>query len=220
MSRQEELFPTRHPDDPAAPEEASLPAGITLQEGFVALERCKQLMASLQQSVAWTQGEIVIFGKVTPLPRLTAWYGDEGAGYEYSGIRNEPLEWTAELARLRDEVGQAAGVSFNSVLLNLYRDGSDSVSWHSDDEPELGPDPTIASVSLGATRRFKLRHKATRETVVRDLEDGSLLLMSGNSQRLWEHCITKTRRPVGKRINLTFRVVGTEVQASPGVRLR
>ena len=220
MSRQEELFPTRHPDDPAAPEEASLPAGITLQEGFVAPERCKQLMAGLQQSVAWTQGEIVIFGKVTPLPRLTAWYGDEGAGYEYSGIRNEPLEWTAELARLRDEVGEAAGVSFNSVLLNLYRDGSDSVSWHSDDEPELGPDPTIASVSLGATRRFKLRHKATRETVVRDLEDGSLLLMSGNSQRLWEHCITKTRRPVGKRINLTFRVVGTEVQGSPGVRLR
>ena len=161
----------------------------------------------------------VIFGKVTPLPRLTAWYGDEGAGYEYSGIRNEPLEWTAELARLRDEAGEAAGVSFNSVLLNLYRDGSDSVSWHSDDEPELGQDPTIASVSLGATRRFKLRHKATRETVVRDLEDGSLLLMSGNSQRLWEHCITKTRRPVGKRINLTFRVVGTEVQGSPGVRL-
>ena len=220
MSRQEELFPTRDPDDPAAPEEASLPEGITLQEGVLAPERCKQLMAGLQKSVAWTQGEIVIFGKVTPLPRLTAWYGDEGAGYEYSGIRNEPLEWTGELARLRDEVGEAAGVSFNSVLLNLYRDGSDSVSWHSDDEPELGQDPTIASVSLGATRRFKLRHKATRETVVRDLEDGSLLLMSGNSQRLWEHCITKTRRPVGKRINLTFRVVSTEVQGSPGVRLR
>ena len=117
------------------------------------------------------------------------------------------MEWTPELSAIRELVSSSAQVSFNSVLLNLYRDGSDSVSWHSDDEEELGAEPTIASMSLGATRRFRLRERRTRESLGLDLADGSLLLMSGASQRDWEHCLTKTKRAVGPRINLTFRVV-------------
>ena len=122
------------------------------------------------------------------------------------------MEWSTrlgELAELRDVVSDAAGVRFNSALLNRYRDGSDSVSWHRDDEPELGRNPTIGSVSFGATRRFKIRDLATKETHDLDLVDGSLLVMRGASQREWEHCIPKTKRPVGERINLTFRVVRT-----------
>ena len=125
----------------------------------------------------------------------------------YSGIPHEPLPWTAELKALCEEVSVATGARFNSVLLNLYRDGEDSVSWHRDDEPELGRDPVIASVSLGATRRFKLRDLATKETHDLELTDGTLLQMSGPSQREWEHCVPKTKRPVGERINLTYRWV-------------
>jgi len=207
MNRQEELFPTQHPDDPGGPGVTTLPGGFHLTEGFLPEERRGQLMSDLLESVAWAREEIVIYDKVIPVPRLTAWYGDEGAGYAYSGIQHEPLPWTGELAGLRELVSDAAGVRFNSVLLNRYRDGSDSVSWHRDDEPELGRNPTIASLSLGATRRFKLRDLATKETHDLDMVDGSLLVMSGPSQREWEHCVPKTKRPVGERINLTFRVV-------------
>ena len=164
-------------------------------------------MEKLLSCVEWAEGEIVFSGKVSNIPRLTAWYGDEGATYVYSGIRNEPLPWTQEIAQLRDLVSKEAWVRFNSVLLNRYRDGADSVAWHSDDEPELGPTPTIASLSLGATRRFRLRHKETRETLGIELEAGSLLLMSGESQRHWDHCLTKTKCKIDERINLTFRVV-------------
>jgi len=209
MNRQGELFPTQHLDDPEAQGAITLPEGFHLMDGFVPEERRRQLMSSLLESVAWKREEIVIYDKLMPVPRLTAWYGDEGAGYAYSGIQHEPLAWTGELAKLRDVVSDAAGVRFNSVLLNRYRDGSDSVSWHRDDEPELGRNPTIGSVSFGATRRFKIRDLATKETHDLDLVDGSLLVMRGASQREWEHCIPKTKRPVGERINLTFRVVRT-----------
>ena len=201
MSRQPELFPTEGPDETSGLE------GFELREGFLAPERTGELMAGLLETVPWEVEEITIFQKVIPCPRLTAWYSDEGAGYMYSGIPHEPLPWTAELRALRDEVSTATGVRFNSVLLNRYRSGEDSVSWHRDDEPELGRDPVIASLSLGATRRFKLRHLATKETHSLDLSDGSLLLMSGPSQREWEHCLTKTKRAVGERLNLTFRWV-------------
>ncbi len=198
MSRQRELFP------------ALLPEGFEVRSSFLAPDRAEPLMAALLSCVEWAEGEIVFSGKAVKIPRLTAWYGDEGAAYVYSGIRNEPLPWTLELADLRELVSKEAGVRFNSVLLNLYRDGADSVAWHSDDEPELGPTPTIASISLGATRRFRLRHKKTRETLAIDLEGGSILLMSGESQRHWEHCLTKTKLEVSERINLTFRVVMVE----------
>jgi alkylated DNA repair dioxygenase AlkB len=140
-------------------------------------------------------------------PRLTAWYGDPGTTYRYSGIRNDPLTWTDTLANLRHSVQAETGARYNSVLLNRYRSGRDSVDWHSDDEPELGADPTIASLSLGASRNFVLRHKSTKERKVFVLESGDLLVMRGAVQRDWEHAVPKVD-DAGERINLTFRWVG------------
>ena len=188
---------------------APLPEGFEHVRAFLSLDDATSLEARLMSSVEWVKSEIIIFGKPVVLPRLTAWYGDAGAGYVYSGIRNDPLPWNHELLKLRDGVSRRAGVRFNSVLLNRYRSGADSVSWHSDDESELGPTPTIGSLSLGATRRFRLRNKETRETHSVDLGPGDLVLMHGESQRCWEHCLPKTKREVGERINLTFRVVSS-----------
>lgn len=195
MNFQSELFP------------ALLPEGFQYAQAFLDPQEAGRLETALLSSVPWAETKIVLFGKRVLVPRLTAWYGDEGASYVYSGVRNLPLPWIGDLDRLRDLVSNEAGTRFNSVLLNRYRSGTDSVSWHSDDEPELGPTPTIASLSLGATRRFRLRNKQTRETHGLDLESGSLLLMDGESQRLWEHCVPKTKHQVGERINLTFRVI-------------
>ncbi|MDX2029656.1 MAG: alpha-ketoglutarate-dependent dioxygenase AlkB [Blastocatellia bacterium] len=180
-----------------------------LHEGFFAPEECVRLMQSLLAETAWGQGEIRIYGRRYAEPRLTAWHGDEGKSYSYSGIVLQPRPWTPLLAGIRERVDAAAGAPFNSVLLNLYRDGRDSNGWHQDNEPELGENPVIASVSFGATRRFQLRHKVRRELprIDLDLEDGSLLLMAGATQHFWQHQIPKTARPVGARINLTFRVI-------------
>jgi alkylated DNA repair dioxygenase AlkB len=149
-----------------------------------------------------------MFGKRVRVPRLTAWHGDTEASYRYSGVTNRPAVWTPLLSDLRAEVEQQTGARFNSVLLNYYRDGSDHVSWHADDEPELGAQPTIASVSLGSERRFALRTIATpRHTVGLTLNSGSLLVMSGATQEEWQHCVRKETRAVGPRVNLTFRLV-------------
>ena len=148
-----------------------------------------------------------MFGRRIAMPRLTAWYGDPGASYVYSGIANQPLPWTESLRALRVRVTMHTGSRFNSALLNLYRDGTDSLAWHADDEPELGRAPTLASLSLGATRRFRIRQRRTRESIGVDLEAGSLIVMTGTSQRDWEHCVPKTARTVGERINITFRWV-------------
>lgn len=141
-------------------------------------------------------------------PRLTAWYGDAGKDYSYSGITMQPLAWTDTLMAIKQSADKVAGVSFNSALLNLYRDGKDSMGWHRDNEKELGTNPVIASVSFGAPRRFLLRHytdkKLVREIV---LTHGSLLLMRGETQHYWEHSIPKTAKPAGSRINITFRIV-------------
>lgn len=147
-----------------------------------------------------------IFGRCVSIPRLEAWYGDPEAAYSYSGIAHEPNAWTPLLAGLRDRISAAAGVAFNSVLINRYRDGSDSNGWHSDDERELGPLPVIASLSLGATRRFVLRAKADH-SVRREyrLEAGSLLIMPAGTQELFSHCVPKERRCNAQRLNLTFR---------------
>jgi alkylated DNA repair dioxygenase AlkB len=144
---------------------------------------------------------------VRPLPRLTAWYGDPGARYHYSGIVNEPRPWTSFLNTLRERVQTCTGHAFNSVLLNLYRSGADSLSWHQDNEPELGERPVIASLSVGQVRVFQLRHTWRREVDRLDiaLAHGSLLLMQGGTQAQWQHRLPKTKRPVGARINLTFR---------------
>lgn len=167
-----------------------------------------RLQAALRQGIDWRDEEIIMFGRRLPVPRRVAWHGDPGASYTYSGTLHVPQPWTPELTSIRDLVQQLSGASFNAVLLNLYRDGRDGMGWHADDEPELGPNPVIASVSLGATRRFCLRHRRRRDLRVDlPLAHGSLLVMSGPTQHHWVHALPKTTVPVGERINLTFRQV-------------
>jgi alkylated DNA repair dioxygenase AlkB len=148
---------------------------------------------------------MVMFGRRVAFPRLTAWYGDPGAAYTYSGVRNEPLPWTPLLRELRDRAAAAAGARFNSVLLNRYRDGRDGMGWHADDERELGR--VIASLSVGAVRTFELRHRGDRERIALPLASGSLIVMAGDTQRHWTHRVPKDARAAGERINLTFRWV-------------
>lgn len=157
----------------------------------------------------WKQEKIRVYGKQIDIPRLTAWYGDAGRSYSYSGISMNPLPWTPTLIEIKDRVDREAGVTFNSVLLSLYRTGRDSLSWHQDDERELGDDPIIASISFGATRIFQFKHKARKDLkqVSVPLAHGSLLIMQGPTQRFWQHQVPKTSAPTSQRINLTFRVV-------------
>ena len=166
------------------------------------------LYATLRDEVPWEQRSIRIAGRVVQEPRLTAWFGDPGAAYTYSGMTLSPLPWTPALSALRGRVEIASGVPLNSVLLNWYRSGSDSMGWHADAEDELGPDPVIASVSLGATRRFVLKYVGRAigvENIELDLTGGSLLVMAGTTQRYWRHAVPKRRGDAGSRINLTFR---------------
>ncbi|MFC5460122.1 alpha-ketoglutarate-dependent dioxygenase AlkB family protein [Massilia niabensis] len=163
------------------------------------------VFARLLAETPWRAETVVVFGKRHPQPRLTAWYGD--ASYTYSGLRLEPLPWTPLLLELRTAVEAASKGRFNSVLLNLYRNERDSMGMHSDDEPELGPGPVIASLSFGATRTLMLRHKRNKDTLRVPLTDGGLLLMAGATQENWLHGINKSTRPLGTRINLTFRYV-------------
>ena len=167
-----------------------------------------ELLALLRTRIDWQQEDIVIFGQTRRVPRLVAWHGDPGTAYTYSGTAHEPLPWTPELQRIRHRVEELTAHRFNSVLLNLYRDGRDGMGWHADDEPELGREPVIASVSFGATRRFKLRHRRSRSAAnTLDLAHGDLLLMAGATQHHYVHAVPKTARPVGVRVNLTFRWV-------------
>lgn len=170
------------------------------------------LFVRLQAELRWKQHDITLFGRTVPTPRLTAWIGE--TSYTYSGVVNEPGPWPVPLAALRDRLSGAAGVEFNSCLANFYRDGSDSMGYHSDDEPELGPRPVIASVSLGARRTFALRHRTTRQRWTWSLGEGDLLVMRRESQADYAHAVPKTARPVGSRMNLTFR------SSSPTVRTR
>nr|WP_307728172.1 alpha-ketoglutarate-dependent dioxygenase AlkB [Massilia terrae] len=165
----------------------------------------EEILRRLIDETAWRAETVVVYGKRHLQPRLTAWHGD--AGYTYSGLRLEPLPFSPLLQTIRAAVEQATGRRFNSVLLNYYRNERDSMGMHADDEPELGPEPAIASVSFGATRTFILRHKASKRTIKLDLADGSLLLMAGQFQQEWLHGINKLSRPTGPRVNLTFRYI-------------
>jgi alkylated DNA repair dioxygenase AlkB len=171
------------------------------------------VMRRLAEEVPWRAEEIVMFGIKMRQPRLTAWYGDPGCVYAYSGVRLEPLPWSATLRDAKARIEAAAAERFNSVLINYYRDERDSVGLHSDAEPELGPQPVIASLSLGAERVFVMKHKADRNvpTVRLRLASGSLLLMKGETQRNWRHGVPKQSRPCGPRINLTFRHIIPEL---------
>ena len=174
-------------------------------EGETASHR---LLTELIQTIDWRQDWITVYGRSMPQPRLTAWYSDSDKSYTYSGITMMPTPWTPILLDLKTKVESVSGVMFNSVLLNLYRDGSDSMGWHSDDESELRQNPVIGSLSLGGTRRFMLRHrfeKALKHQL--ELTSGSFLLMQKTTQHYWQHQVPKTKRPVPPRINLTFRVI-------------
>lgn len=169
----------------------------------------EDVLQELVRDTPWRQETVKIYGKRYMQPRLIAWYGDAGQSYSYSGIVLEPLHWTKTLSRLRYLVQDIVHERFNSVLLNYYRDHRDSMGFHSDDERELGPTPIIASVSLGATRTFVLKHKTRPELkpVRLELPSGSLLLMKGLTQKNWKHGIDKESNPCGPRVNLTFRQI-------------
>ncbi|MCP8464331.1 alpha-ketoglutarate-dependent dioxygenase AlkB [Pseudomonas sp. ZM23] len=168
----------------------------------------RQWFEQLLAETPWEQPSVRLHGREYPVPRLLAWYGDPEAAYTYSGLTHQPLPWTPLLAEIRSRVSASVGQALNGVLLNYYRDGQDSMGWHSDDESELGRNPLVASLSLGGARRFDLRRKgrnAIEHSI--DLPPGSLLVMSGATQHHWQHQVAKTRRPVAPRLNLTFRLV-------------
>jgi len=187
-------------------------ADLTFDPHWLAAAEADALFAALRGGVAWETHRIRLFGREHASPRLSCWIGDAGTDYRYSGVRFEPRPWPPALLPLRERLTGELGVPFNSVLANLYRDGRDAMGWHSDDEPELGPEPVIASVSLGAARRFALKPHgmaapAPTARLALDLRHGSLLVMAGATQRLYRHALPRTARPVGERINLTFRRV-------------
>ncbi|HEY9133986.1 MAG TPA: alpha-ketoglutarate-dependent dioxygenase AlkB [Dyella sp.] len=167
-------------------------AELRLLPGWMSAVDAERLFRALREEIPWEIHRIRIFGREVDSPRLSCWIGDQEATYVYSRTRFEPRPWTASLASLRARLESLCGTRFNSVLANLYRDGRDSMGWHSDDEPELGARPTIASVSLGATRVFRLRPREGK-AAARSLElpSGSVLCMSGDTQRHYRHDLPK-----------------------------
>ncbi|PKL79572.1 MAG: alpha-ketoglutarate-dependent dioxygenase AlkB [Ignavibacteriae bacterium HGW-Ignavibacteriae-4] len=163
---------------------------------------------TLKETIEWGQDEIMMFGKRTKVPRLTSWYADPNVKYSYSGLELIPRQWTPELIELKSLAEKLSNHSFNSVLLNFYRGGADSMGWHSDDEKELGTNPIIASITFGYPRRFLIRERMDFKNKKEiELEDGSVLVMRGDFQETYQHSIPKTARKVGERLNLTFRTI-------------
>ena len=206
------------PDLFAAPRElealAVPDADLRFMHGFYPPDECAEILAALLEQTPWRQERIEVWGKAHDQPRLTSWHGDAGTAYTYSGITLQTCPWTPLLTRLRRDIESATGHRYNSVLLNLYRNEHDGVGWHSDNERELGGRPVIASLSLGETRSFRLRHRERRHAPLAiSLTDGSLLLMAGATQRHWQHAIPKERREKGPRINLTFRQIAQSASA-------
>jgi alkylated DNA repair dioxygenase AlkB len=188
---------------------AVIDADIRFARSFYSVAQADLYFDILLKETPWRQDAIEVWGKSHLQPRLTAWYGDPGAQYAYSGIKLQPLAWTTSLLAIKKDVEERSVCRFNSVLINLYRNEQDSVGWHSDDEAELGRDPVIGSLSLGETRTFKMRHKKNKrgKQLAIDLTHGSFLLMAGPTQRCWVHAIDKERTPKQPRINLTFRSI-------------
>ena len=192
-----------------SPIDLNLPdSSIIYYPEFFSLEESDQYFKSLLDLVEWQQDDITIFGKTHKQPRLTALYANNNQPYSYSNITMVSKAFTKELVEIKDRVESIVEANFTSCLLNLFRDGQDSNGWHADNEKELGINPIIASVSFGAQRLFKLKHRNDK-TLKKDLilQHGSLLIMSGETQHKWLHHISKTKKEVGKRINLTFRVI-------------
>ncbi|MGA0264425.1 MAG: alpha-ketoglutarate-dependent dioxygenase AlkB family protein [Lysobacterales bacterium] len=185
----------------------ALPEGFEYCPGYLEPDKARVLLQTLHQEMEWQQLPITLFGRTLLQPRLIGWCSDHDVHYRYSGTRLSPKPWLAGLDALRTKLCTEYSAAFNSVLVNAYRDGQDSMGWHADDEPELGPSPTIASVSLGQARVMRVRPRAGGPSTGFLLEHGSLLIMSGNSQKDWVHSVPKSRKPLDLRINLTFRYV-------------
>jgi alkylated DNA repair dioxygenase AlkB len=174
---------------------------------FFNKQESDEYFALLKEKILWKQESMKMYGKELKFPRLTAWYGETSKQYSFSGITLQPNPWSEELTLVKERIEKVAEVDFNSVLLNMYRSGKDSISWHTDAERELGQNPVIASVTFGETRTFQLRHKETKERIDIELTHGSLLVMKGELQHYWQHQIPKTSKEKSTRINLTFRVI-------------
>lgn len=178
-------------------------ARLLYAPNFLTEQQADQSFLNLRNELKWQQEKIQLFGKPVLQPRLQAWHGDKS--YTYSGLSMHPQPWTPTLLQLKSRCEAVAKHTFNSVLANLYRDGQDSMGWHQDNETELGTNPVIASLTLGESRRFVLRHLATKEKYEVELGHGSLLIMAGETQHYWQHSVPKTAKAKGERINLTFR---------------
>lgn len=174
---------------------------------FFNVSKADYYFEKLKSEIDWKQEEMIMYGKRLNFPRLTAWYGDNYKPYSFSGITLNPKPWTNDLIDIKRKIETKCNVIFNSVLLNLYRNGKDSISWHTDAEKELGTNPVIASVNFGEARTFQLRHQTTKQKIEIELSHGSLLIMQGELQHYWQHQVPKTSKEIGQRINLTFRVI-------------
>lgn len=179
---------------------------VIYSNNFLLKDVALDLYNKIRKNTEWAQYPITMFGKTVLQPRLIAWHGTKGTTYSYSNTTLIAEGWTAELLFIKRKLKEAFDLDFNSVLLNLYRDGQDSMGWHSDDEKELGSEPFIASISLGQERRFLVRKKGQKSFAI-DLQHGSLLVMKGPSQQRYQHSLPKTRRPMGMRVNLTYRMI-------------
>lgn len=179
---------------------------VILYPGFLSSKEADQYFRLLSEAIDWQQEQLFLYGRQVNVPRLVAWYGDDQVNYRYSGVDHVAIPWSRPLAEIRDRLSAMLSESFNGVLLNLYRNGHDSMGWHSDDEVELGMEPVIASVSLGQERNMQFRRRDNHaEKVSLALPHGSLLLMQGRSQVDWQHQIPKSQKKLLPRINLTFR---------------
>lgn len=194
---------------PQSPNLLPFDGEVYLFENLLAEKDYLYYFKQLESGISWKQEGMKMYGKHINFPRLTAWYGEEGTVYKYSGLVNIPIPFTNLLMEIKVAVESRIGERFNSALLNLYRTENDSMGWHSDDELELGTNPTIASVSFGETRLFQLRHKRLKNTTHNFLlPNNSLLLMKGVTQHNWLHQIPKSTKPCKPRINITFRKIG------------
>lgn len=183
-------------------------AEIIYYPSFFDTAEAENIFKELLDTIPWQQDNIKVYGKVHAQPRLTALFGNDNKSYTYSNITMQPHPWNIVLQKIKFKIEEIVDASFSTVLLNLYRDGKDSNGWHADDEKELGQNPIIASISLGAERYFHLKHKSDKNLKQKILlENGSLLILKGPTQHHWLHQIPKTAKPIAPRINLTFRII-------------
>lgn len=202
---QQSLFESQYDNTPI---QLDMPdAELKYYPSFIPPAEASFIMRSLLGSLEWRQEQITLYGKTFNVPRLQAWYGDENARYQYSNLSMKPLPWDPILLELKQKCEKTSNSLYNSVLANLYRHGQDGMGRHADNEAELGQQPMIASLSLGEVRNLDFYHNKTKDKVRLPLGNGSLLLMSGDTQTNWQHSVAKTKKSFTPRINLTFRYI-------------